>query len=252
MSTNSQIPGTTSKKCKKKYGLMMALQVGSQTVILLGTRDVGAAALRRPVWNTVHAMDEKRRERDDVTFEEFRALPTESYGATSATAPLALGTIISMTIEYPAEMRKLQDEIETQVGSHRLPTSSDLPNLPYLQAFIHESLRFKTIGSLGIPHAVGHEDQYMSYKIPEGAIIFPFWWALNHDAKTYPDPISFKPQRWIDNPSLPLPAGFGKRSCTGQAFVGNMLMTVMACLVWGFGFEAEEVFWTYSDPGGCV
>lgn len=49
---------------------------------------------------------------------------------------------------YPDVQRKAQHELDFVIGRSRLPTSSDLLDLPYLRALILEVLRWHTVGSI--------------------------------------------------------------------------------------------------------
>jgi len=50
---------------------------------------------------------------------------------------------------YPEVQRKAQEEIDRVVGRDRLPTISDRPNLPYIEAVIKELLRWNPVAPLG-------------------------------------------------------------------------------------------------------
>lgn len=43
---------------------------------------------------------------------------------------------------HPEVLEKVQHEIDTVVGSERLPTFSDRPSLPYLECVMSECLRW--------------------------------------------------------------------------------------------------------------
>lgn len=44
-------------------------------------------------------------------------------------------------------------------------------------------------------------------------------WGLERDKEVHKDPEAFRPERWIENPDLPLAAfGFGRRKCPGNKF----------------------------------
>ena len=65
----------------------------------------------------------------------------------------------------------------------------------------------------------------MGYRIPAGATVIANHWAIHLDEDVYKDPHSFNPDRWINNPNLPLNAfGFGRRVCTGQHIARNSLL----------------------------
>ena len=50
---------------------------------------------------------------------------------------------------YPEAQRKAQAEIDTVVGTHRLPDFNDRPHLPYVNALIKESMRWQLVIPLG-------------------------------------------------------------------------------------------------------
>ena len=62
------------------------------------------------------------------------------------------------------------------------------------------------------------------YTVPAGADIFMSQYVLHRDPRFYPDPLSFKPERWEsdDMENLPrfayFPFGGGPRRCIGEAF----------------------------------
>lgn len=46
---------------------------------------------------------------------------------------------------YPEVYKRLQEEIDRVVGYGRLPSYSDRPNLPYVEAVLKETLRWETV-----------------------------------------------------------------------------------------------------------
>ena len=87
---------------------------------------------------------------------------------------------------------------------------------------MNEFLRWRPISAGGIQHAVTKDDEYMGYRIPAGATVVSNHWAIHPDEGVYEDPYSFKPNRRIENPNLPLNAfGFGRRMCNGQHIARN-------------------------------
>ena len=71
----------------------------------------------------------------------------------------------------PETVRKAQAELDQVVGKDRLPTFEDEPSLPYLAAFLKESLRWQTAVPLGVPHSVTADDEYEGHFIPRGATV---------------------------------------------------------------------------------
>lgn len=72
---------------------------------------------------------------------------------------------------YPEIQRKGQAETDLIVGRDRLPDFNDYDKLVYVQAIMLESMRWIPVIPLGVPHRAMREDEYMGFRIPEGATI---------------------------------------------------------------------------------
>ena len=56
---------------------------------------------------------------------------------------VAYAFYLAMTL-YPRVMKKAQQELDSVVGTSRLPTFSDRSSLPYMEALFTELLRWQT------------------------------------------------------------------------------------------------------------
>lgn len=77
---------------------------------------------------------------------------------------------------FPEVQKKVKEEIDSVIGSSRLPVSADRDKLPYVMAVMKETHRWHPIGPMGLPHASTAEDTYRGYRIPKGAIMIPNTW----------------------------------------------------------------------------
>lgn len=68
----------------------------------------------------------------------------------------------------PEIQKRAQAEIESVVGSDRLPEYSDRHRLPVTEAIYREILRWRPPGPLGVPHLTTQGDVYKGYFIPKG------------------------------------------------------------------------------------
>jgi hypothetical protein len=160
------------------------------------------------------------------------------YEAGSDTTTMALEVFTLAMLLYPEVMKKGQAEVDAVLGSGHFPTFGDKESLPYIDAMVKETLRWRPVSAGGIPHAVIQDDEYMGYHIPAGATVIGNHWSIHLDEKVYRDPYSFNPDRWIQQPDLPLAAfGFGRRICTGQHIAKNSLFINVARLLWTFDIE---------------
>ena len=126
-------------------------------------------------------------------------------------------------LHQPA-VHRVRRELNTVIGSDRLPDFGDINHIPYVNAFIHEVLRWRTITPLGIPHAVIQDDECTGYHIPRGTTVLANNWALESDKTLFKDTDAFHPDLWLEAPKLPTSAfGFGKRTCPGRSMShGNL------------------------------
>jgi cytochrome P450 len=73
---------------------------------------------------------------------------------------------------HPEFQTKAQEEIDSVIGTHRLPEFEDRPLLPYVEAVYREVMRWKPVLPLGLPHATTEDDVYDGYFIPKGGPFF--------------------------------------------------------------------------------
>ncbi|KAJ7063526.1 cytochrome P450 [Mycena amicta] len=161
------------------------------------------------------------------------------YTAGTGTTVSALGTFILAMLSNPDAMRKAQAEIDRVIGTDRLPDFDDEPSLPYVAACMKESLRWRNVTPIAIPHYLPVEDEYKGYRLPAGSIVIPNTWAILHDEAVYPDPYSFKPERYLlpngelnlDVPAPDIVFGFGRRICPGRHMANSSVWITLTSLL---------------------
>jgi len=91
---------------------------------------------------------------------------------------------------------------------------------------------------VGVPHATSEDDVYEGYFIPKGSIVIANAWGMLHDPITYPEPSSFKPERFLtsdgsfrDDPLIISAYGFGRRLCPARHFVDSSLFLAFSCVL---------------------
>ncbi|KZV67271.1 cytochrome P450 [Peniophora sp. CONT] len=163
-------------------------------------------------------------------------------GSDSTTATMAWWALAMLT--YPDIQKRAQEEIDSVVGRTRLPTFADLSHLPYVRAIVQETLRWRPVGPIGIPHRSVQDDTYEGYFIPKGSIVITNLWELNRDTEFFgPDPDRFNPARYLDEKGCLISGlveakddahfsfGFGRRGCVGKHVAVNTLsIEIMTCL----------------------
>jgi len=156
---------------------------------------------------------------------------------------------------HPEIQRRAQDELDVVVGRFRTPTFADAPNLPYVQAMAKESLRWRPVAPLGVPHSSTEDDWYEGMFIPKGTICFANLWQCNHDQALYGDDAAeFNPGRFLDEHGRLIPGpvtvethddghcayGFGRRACVGKHLANETLFISMATVLWAMKLECPR------------
>jgi 3-hydroxyphenylacetate 6-hydroxylase len=77
--------------------------------------------------------------------------------------------------------------------------------------------------------------------IPEGSTVFLNAWACNMDPEVYENPHTFAPERFIENPDLPIfTYGVGTRMCAGYVLGNRELYIVFLRLFSSFQILPDD------------
>lgn len=175
----------------------------------------------------LHARDEDDQGR--MTDVQLRDEAMTLFLAGHETTALTLAWTWYLLATHPDAEEKLLAEVVGALGGLP-PTVDDLPNLPYAEAVILESLRLYPPG-----YVIGREAveacELGGYRVPAGMTVLMSPWLMHRDARYFDQPEEFRPERWENDllKRLPrivyFPFGAGPRRCIGDAFA--MMETVM-------------------------
>ncbi|KAF8879070.1 cytochrome P450 [Infundibulicybe gibba] len=142
---------------------------------------------------------------------------------------------LAMTL-YPDVQRTAQAEIDSVVGTHRLPGFADRAQLPYVRALCKEIFRFHSVVPSGLPHVATEDDVHDGYLIPKGSIVIANIWSMLHDPSMYANPDKFDPTRFLggdgreaEKDITEFVFGFGRRLCPGKT-LAETSMYIMVCM----------------------
>jgi len=159
------------------------------------------------------------------------------YAAGSDTLTSAISSCISALVLHSDVQHRAWAEIDSVVGRNRLPTHEDRKFMPYIEAICREILRWRVVTPLGLARSNTCDDVYDGWLIPKGTVIFWNAWAMAHDPDIYPDPDSFKPERWLDSngqlngKEFDAAFGYGRRLCIGINLAKSTLWLSVACML---------------------
>lgn len=137
--------------------------------------------------------------------------------------------------QNPAAEARLHEELQAVLGS-RAPTVEDFPRLRYTEMVLAESMRlFPPAWAIG--RRAIEECEIGGYTVPAGSLVLMSQYVMQRDARYFPDPERFDPERWTPEAreSRPqfsyFPFGGGPRRCIGEGFAwleGVLLLATLA------------------------
>ncbi|KAH7248763.1 cytochrome P450 [Fusarium redolens] len=155
--------------------------------------------------------------------------------------------ILNMVL-HPEIQEKAHKELDTVIGSDRLPGFSDRPALVYIEHIVHGIYRWSPLAPLGIPHKSLHDDIYKGMLIPKGiseakiswggclistrTVVYANAYTMAHDGRVYKNPHDFNPNRYEARELFPVGNfGFGRRVCVGRFLADNSVWIMVATML---------------------
>ncbi|KAF7437203.1 RNA polymerase C-22 sterol desaturase [Pleurotus ostreatus] len=171
--------------------------------------------------------------------------------------------------DHPDILAKVREEQErVRQGHYDNPiTLEQLDQMPYLQAFVKESLRVKppvTMVPYKTTKAFPISDDYV---VPNGSMLIPSFYNSLHDPEVFPEPDVLNPDRWLDpnssanaNPKNYMVWGAGPHRCIGVEYATMNIALVLAVACMSFDFEHHvteksdkvEIIATLFPKDGCL
>ncbi|XP_037015268.2 steroid 17-alpha-hydroxylase/17,20 lyase isoform X1 [Artibeus jamaicensis] len=170
------------------------------------------------------------------------------FGAGLETTTSVVKWTVAFLLHNPQLLKKIQKEIDQNVGFGRTPTVSDRNHLLLLEATIREVLRIRPVAPTLIPHKAVTDSSIGEFAIDEGTNVIINLWALHHNKEEWHQPDQFMPERFLDPtgsqlilPSLSyLPFGAGPRSCVGENMARQALFLFLSWMLQRFDLEVSD------------
>jgi cytochrome P450 len=139
-----------------------------------------------------------------MTDEQLRDEIVTLFTAGHETTANALTFAWWLLARHPAAAETLYAEVDRELAG-RDPSAADADRLPYARAVIAEAMRLYppawvlmrqakadvTVGPAGLP-------------VPAGGVVVMSQWVTHRDARWWPEPERFDPDRWLpDRPARP-------------------------------------------------
>jgi cytochrome P450 len=157
-----------------------------------------------------------------MTDKQVRDEAMTLFGAGHETTAVTMMWVWYLLSQHPEVEAKLMRELDSVLGG-RAPQIEDLPNLPYTEMVIKETLRLYP-PAFGVTRQTVQDAEIGGYRIKKGSAVYVNIYGVQRDARFFPDPDRFDPQRFSPENEKQimkyayLPFGGGPRVCIGNAF----------------------------------
>ncbi|OCH93200.1 cytochrome P450 sterol C22-desaturase [Obba rivulosa] len=139
--------------------------------------------------------------------------------------------------DHPDFLLKVRAEQEKVRGGDcdKPVTLEMMDDMPYLRAFVKESLRVMPPVTMVPFRATKAFPITDDYTVPARSLVIPSYYNSLHDPEVYPDPDALIPDRWLDpnssantNPRYYLGFGSGAHRCIGMEYAMMNIALVLA------------------------
>jgi cytochrome P450 len=183
-----------------------------------------------------------------MTDRQLRDEAMTLYLSAHETTALTLSWSWYLLSQHPHVEEKLVAEWGRVLGG-RTPTADDLPGLPYTAAVIAEAMRvFPPVPMIGREAITDLE--LGGYRVKRGYTVLMSQWVNHRDAKYFPNPEQFRPERWENGLAKRIPKyayypfSGGQRACIGNMFALTEAAVVLAAVGQKYHFTL--------DPGAVI
>ncbi|KAL8388716.1 hypothetical protein RB599_010054 [Gaeumannomyces hyphopodioides] len=190
-----------------------------------------------------------RKMTDESIIDNLITFLVAGHETTAATFQFTLYNLI----KHPDTYRKVQEEIDTVVGTGAI-TREHIPQLKYMAAALRETLRLSAPISAFAREPLKDEIIGGKYRVEAGTQIVCLLAKSHSDPVVYgPTADAFVPERMLDEnferiqqefPHSWSPFGTGMRSCIGRPFAWQELILAFAALLQNFNFVMDNPSYT--------
>ncbi|KAG6723157.1 hypothetical protein I3842_03G195500 [Carya illinoinensis] len=182
-----------------------------------------------------------------LTYDKVKGLTQDLIAGGTDTAAITLEWAMSELLKQPHLMKKATEELDRVIGKDRWVEEKDIPQLPYINAIMKETMRKHPVVVMMIPHLALEDCEVAGYDIRKGTRVFINTWSIGRDPSVWNSPEEFCPERFLGS-SIDvkgqhfelLPFGSGRRMCPGYSLGRKMISSSLANMLHGFEWKLED------------
>jgi len=180
-----------------------------------------------------------------MTEREARDEAVTMFNAGHDTTAAVLAWILYELARRPDVAARIEAEVDATL-SGRAPRADDMPALAYTEMVVQETMRlYPPTWSLFTREAL-QPFELGGYAIPKGAWLIAMPWVTHRDARFFPEPMKFDPERFSPQRAESMqrfayfPFGIGGHTCLGMRLATVELVLMIAALCQRCRFTLAE------------
>ena len=169
-----------------------------------------------------------------------------------STTSITLLVVAYFLVRYPDYQEKIRQEVINLHDKEGKLDYNTVSGLPFLDAFVQESMRYYPVGANVINRVASVNYKYKDIVIPKGSLIFISAYYLHHSSEFWDLPEHFDPYRFLPpnkatiNNIAFLPFGLGPRNCIAMRLALLEIKMVISLLLKKYRLEPGEYLKTHS------
>nr|AQM55163.1 cytochrome P450 [Eremias argus] len=143
---------------------------------------------------------DKAKGKPDSSFNEqnlINILIDVTVAGTETSSSTLLWGLLSM-VNHPEVQKRVQEEIDEQIGRVRSPMIEDQLKLPYTCAVIHEIQRYADVLPFANPYMVHRDTEIGKFVIPKETVVLLHLSSVLKDETVWEKPHEFYPEHFLD------------------------------------------------------
>ena len=197
----------------------------------------------------IHALIEERRrtgeEGDDVMTMLLAARDEAGQPMTDRELRDELVTLLVAGHETTASALSwgFEQLVRAPATLERVTQAAVADDTAYLEATVKEILRRRPVLPIAQPRRIKQPVEIGGHTYEPGPALIGCIYLVHHDARLYPEPYAFRPERFLENPPSTYtwtPFGGGVRRCIGAAFANMEMIVTLRTLLREFEFASTD------------
>ncbi|KAK1549782.1 hypothetical protein Q3G72_007762 [Acer saccharum] len=184
-----------------------------------------------------------------LNYDSVNGLTQDLIAGGTDTSATTMEWAMSELMKQPNLIEKATEELDRVIGRERWVEEKDIPQLPYINAIMKETMRKHPVAVLLAPHLAQEDCNVAGYDIRKGTRVFINSWSIGRDSSFWDEPEEFRPERFLQGKvdmdvkgqSFELlPFGSGRRMCPGYSLGLKMIRSSLANMLHGFHWKLPE------------